>query len=562
MSDLVRVRVAALALLVGLPVMPALAQEVGKASAVNPAATANLRTITIGSSITHKERIKTAAEGSVQILFVDKTSMTIGPNSDLTIDEYVYDPNAGSGKLAATLGKGALRFVGGQISHSGDAEIKTASAVIGIRGGVALISPQSVYAGYGSSTVNSGGGTVTLGAGEFTQVGGGGPPSPPGPPPQNFVAGFIQQFQSVGGQTGGAPKGTASPANVARAESRATGTNGGAVAGQLTPPVINQLPPLTSPPGNNLTQTIQTSTQQSAVQSTDVARPTVTLSGFVGGLMTSWLTNYNAGPSSATGTVGGTASIGVDAQVGRVQANFDGTVTRHDYGYNHLPSTVAYKFDSQGGYADYNNFAAAAATDANGQPLSTIDEAPIYNQVGGMVALNAANTRAYTSKPDLTVCTCDYTRWGAWVSTSQQQVSSSNFQDVMVGYWVAGRGISASDVPATGTASYGGHVIGNVSNNGYYSIAAGNLTTTVNFGSRTGTAAVTGFDGVNYSGSLGLNASDPRNIGASLTGGARTMTLDGSFFRGVSSPVGEMGGRMTVVGTDYIGGGIFAAKMK
>ena len=49
----------------------------------------------------------TTAAGSVQILFVDKTSMTIGPNSDLTIDEYVYDPNAGSGKLAATLGKEA-----------------------------------------------------------------------------------------------------------------------------------------------------------------------------------------------------------------------------------------------------------------------------------------------------------------------------------------------------------------------------------------------------------------------------------------------------------------------
>src|SRR5450631_972284 len=89
------------------------AQEVGKASAVNPAATANLRTISIGSSIAHKERIRTTTAGSVQLLFLDKTSMTIGPNSDLTIDEYVYDPNAGTGKLAATLSKGALRFVGG-----------------------------------------------------------------------------------------------------------------------------------------------------------------------------------------------------------------------------------------------------------------------------------------------------------------------------------------------------------------------------------------------------------------------------------------------------------------
>ena len=77
------------------------AQQVGTASAVNPAATANTKTITIGQSITHKERIQTRANGSVQLLFLDKTSMTIGPNSDLTIDEYVYDPSANTGKLAA-----------------------------------------------------------------------------------------------------------------------------------------------------------------------------------------------------------------------------------------------------------------------------------------------------------------------------------------------------------------------------------------------------------------------------------------------------------------------------
>ena len=211
------------------------AQEVGKASAVNPAATANLRTITIGSSIAHKERIQTTAAGSVQLLFLDKTSMTIGPNSDLTIDEYVYNPNAGTGKLAATLGKGALRFVGGQISHSGDAEVKTASAVIGIRGGVALITPKNVFTGYGSSTVTSGGSTVTLYAGEFTQTQGGGtPPTPPGAPPAGFVAAQIQTFQSTGGQTGGVAPGTASPAAITRAELNATGSPTGTVA-QVAP---------------------------------------------------------------------------------------------------------------------------------------------------------------------------------------------------------------------------------------------------------------------------------------------------------------------------------------
>lgn len=201
------------------------AQEVGKASAVNPAATANLRTITIGSSIAHKARIQTATGGSVQLLFLDKTSMTIGPNSDLTIDEYVYDPTGNTGKIAATLGKGALRFVGGQISHNGDAEIRTANAVIGIRGGTAFITSEHVYTGYGVATVNSGGTSVALQTGEFTgTAGGANPPTPPGQPPAGFVAALIRNFQSSGKQTGGIAAGSASPARVAAAEARATGS--------------------------------------------------------------------------------------------------------------------------------------------------------------------------------------------------------------------------------------------------------------------------------------------------------------------------------------------------
>src|SRR5689334_2503792 len=106
---------AALALLIAGCVV-ASAQEIGTAAAVNPAAQARgqggSRTIVIGQSIAHRERIQTTSAGSVQLLFVDKTSMTIGPNSDLAIDEYVFDPQANTGKLSATLAKGVMRFVG------------------------------------------------------------------------------------------------------------------------------------------------------------------------------------------------------------------------------------------------------------------------------------------------------------------------------------------------------------------------------------------------------------------------------------------------------------------
>src|SRR5688500_12809836 len=136
------------------------AQQVGTAAAVNPAAqargTGGSRTIIIGQSIAHRERIQTTAAGSVQLLFLDKTSMTIGPNSDLAIDEYVYDPSTNTGRLAATLSKGVMRFIGGQISHAGNAQVTTPNAVVGIRGGVGIFMPQSIFIGYGEGNVRSG----------------------------------------------------------------------------------------------------------------------------------------------------------------------------------------------------------------------------------------------------------------------------------------------------------------------------------------------------------------------------------------------------------------------
>ncbi len=85
------------------------------------------------------ERIETDGSGSLQVMFVDKSSLTIGPNSNLVIDQFVYNAGGGTGQFAASLTKGAVRFVGGQISHTAGATINTPSATIGIRGGAALI---------------------------------------------------------------------------------------------------------------------------------------------------------------------------------------------------------------------------------------------------------------------------------------------------------------------------------------------------------------------------------------------------------------------------------------
>jgi hypothetical protein len=54
----------------------------------------------------------------------------ISPNSDVTINEFVFNRSAYSGSLSMRVGKGLVRFVGGQISHSGGAGIATSMATM------------------------------------------------------------------------------------------------------------------------------------------------------------------------------------------------------------------------------------------------------------------------------------------------------------------------------------------------------------------------------------------------------------------------------------------------
>src|SRR5215470_3474110 len=117
----------------------AVAQTVGAAGAVNPQAQGGDRVLQVGSNIIFRERISTSTSGSTQVIFIDKTTLSIGPNSNILIDEFVYNPNAGSGRMTVTLTKGAMRMVGGNVTHTEGATIKTPLAAIGVRGGVATV---------------------------------------------------------------------------------------------------------------------------------------------------------------------------------------------------------------------------------------------------------------------------------------------------------------------------------------------------------------------------------------------------------------------------------------
>src|SRR6516225_9688300 len=92
------------------------AQQIGTTTAVNPGSEAtppggSTTALTVGARVLHKERIHTSPTGSVQLLFLDKSTLSIAPNTSLVIDEFVYDPASNSGHMLAKLTQGTLQYI-------------------------------------------------------------------------------------------------------------------------------------------------------------------------------------------------------------------------------------------------------------------------------------------------------------------------------------------------------------------------------------------------------------------------------------------------------------------
>lgn len=156
----------AVAGLIALAPNGTVAQTVGTTGAVNPQAQGGNRVLQVGSNIIFRERIVTSTNGSTQIIFVDKTTLSVGPNSNILIDEFVYNPNVGTGRMTVTLTQGAMRIVGGNATHTEGATIKTPLATIGVRGSVATITHDAkgtqAINHFGKVTVTSGGVSQTI----------------------------------------------------------------------------------------------------------------------------------------------------------------------------------------------------------------------------------------------------------------------------------------------------------------------------------------------------------------------------------------------------------------
>lgn len=89
--------------------------------------------------------LRTGESGSLGVTFKDNTVVSLGPNSEVTVDEYLYAPAQGDLKLVASITKGTLHYISGVIAKLKPeaVAVKTPTGIIGVRGTHFLVKVES-----------------------------------------------------------------------------------------------------------------------------------------------------------------------------------------------------------------------------------------------------------------------------------------------------------------------------------------------------------------------------------------------------------------------------------
>jgi hypothetical protein len=90
----------------------------------------------VGDKIFVKDYIKTSGNSTIGLIFEDNTLISIGSNSEFSVDEYLFEPADKKVKFGSNLLKGTMACITGLIPKINPEAmtIKTKSASIGIRG--------------------------------------------------------------------------------------------------------------------------------------------------------------------------------------------------------------------------------------------------------------------------------------------------------------------------------------------------------------------------------------------------------------------------------------------
>jgi len=91
------------------------------------------RVLAVSDDVYWRELIETEQESATEVEFVDGTRLTVGPDAQVNLDEFVYGGPPGTDRMVMTMTKGMSRFVTGSMDKAAY-EIRAPGAIIGVRG--------------------------------------------------------------------------------------------------------------------------------------------------------------------------------------------------------------------------------------------------------------------------------------------------------------------------------------------------------------------------------------------------------------------------------------------
>lgn len=514
---------AALLACLALGSQAAYAEKVGVAAAVNPDAYSSLsgapnKQLSIGKSIFYNERISTDASGVVQVLLVDGSTFTVGANSDLVIDRFVYDPRKKSGEIVATFSKGAMRYIGGKISKNEDGvTVKTPAGSLAIRGGMmqgSLAGQNSIFSFlYGEEL------TFTGSNGQTQTV---------------YQPGYTLDFSTYPPQIR-----PTTPEDTARLMAALTNSNtntAGVVVPNNAPPQPNELATLLSmqqliadATATQIDGEILRQLQNLQDASNDSAGPTIatTLGGYGA---TPFFIGEDYGESFYYEEVG--LGLGMDPS---------------DFSFDQSTGTTTLTLRNTFTNGETSVGRIVLGYGSTGNPNSNLRSATLFTPSGA--PYQTTNAVGFLAAEPIQLCdNCDFIKWGSFgagVNYHPPEYPYGRTANIGVGWWTAANITAFSQLPQTGSASYAGSAVGSIVTAGEYGYftqtGRGDLGMTWNFASRRGTLSISNFDVAN--GSTPLNMSG-------------TMTMPGAVNR-FSGNLGGTVGQASATGGAY---GSFAAK--
>src|SRR5215470_6954903 len=89
--------------------------------------------LSLADQVYQNETLETESDASLQVGFLDGTTVQLEGGSQLVLDQYVFDPATSNGSAVWNFGAGVFRFVSGEMNHE-NVTLQTSATTIGIRG--------------------------------------------------------------------------------------------------------------------------------------------------------------------------------------------------------------------------------------------------------------------------------------------------------------------------------------------------------------------------------------------------------------------------------------------